>query len=337
MVIAHGKHNWQIEMANLVTQPRDLLQLLNLHMALLPAAEAAAAKFPLRVPRRFLERVQKGDINDPLLMQILPIHAELQPVAGYVSDPLGEASANPISGVLHKYHGRVLVTLTSACAVHCRYCFRREFPYDQNNPGTRGWDAIYNYLHSDETISEVILSGGDPLSVPDRLLQQFTDKLAHVPHIKRLRIHSRLPIVLPERITDEFVAWLRSLKWNSTLVIHANHPNEINQDVISAIKMLRACDTTILNQSVLLKGVNDHPDCLIALSEKLFAAGVLPYYLHVLDKVNGASHFDVSREKAHAIYREMQKRLPGYLLPKLATEEPGKPSKTILSTNLYTG
>lgn len=322
---------WQEALSSLVTDPKELLTLLELDPALLEAAQAAACVFPLKTPRGFVARMQKGNPDDPLLRQVLPLGMELAESAGYVQDPLQENQANPVPGLLHKYHGRVLVTLTSACAVHCRYCFRRHFPYEANNPGRSGWVRIADYIAADPSVTEVILSGGDPLAVSDRLLYQFTDLIGAVKHVRRLRIHSRLPVVLPERITDSFIEWISQPRFETSLVIHANHPQELSQDVIKAMQDIHKAGVHVLNQSVLLRGVNDQADILAALSEQLYSAGVLPYYLHLLDKVQGSAHFEVSLERARSIYAELCNKLPGYLVPKLACEEPGAASKTLLA------
>lgn len=324
------KQPWQSALANLITDPAELLQLLELDMTLLPAAKLAAQQFPLRVPRRFVDLMQKRNLQDPLLLQVLPLHAELQDHPGFVQDPLQEKNANPVPGLLHKYHGRVLITLTSACAVHCRYCFRRHFPYAENNPGTRGWEKLLDYIASDNTISEVILSGGDPLSLSDKLLQSFTTQLSIIPHVKRLRFHTRLLVMLPERVTEEFIYWLSSLRFDTAIVIHVNHPREIDSAVVKSLQSLRQANITLLNQSVLLKQVNDDAIVLAELSERLFSAGVLPYYLHLLDKVQGAAHFDVDQDKAMQIHQQLMRMLPGYLVPRLVCEEAGATSKTLL-------
>lgn len=334
---AKEKQRWQEALSDLITDPRELFALLDLDPALLDSAYAAARLFPLKVPSSFIARIQKGNIQDPLLKQILPLGVELNIIPGYVADPLQETNVNPVPGLLHKYHGRVLVTLTSACAVHCRYCFRRYFPYDENNPGTSGWEKIFSYLKSDSSINEVILSGGDPLAVNDKLLTSFVSQLSSIPNVKRLRFHTRLPIVIPERITDEFINWLSQIEMDKIIVVHANHPNEINHDVKNALLKLRDAGIALLNQSVLLKDINDDVETLKELSEKLFSSGVLPYYLHVLDKVQGAAHFDMSIEKAFALHAELSQCLSGYLVPKLVCEEPGALSKTLLSTVSYTG
>lgn len=324
------KNQWQEALTDLIKDPEVLFDYLELDQNLLNGAYQAIKSFPLRVPRGFASRMQKGDPNDPLLRQVLPLLDEMISHASYTNDPLKEAEANPVPGLLHKYHGRVLVTLTSACAVHCRYCFRRHFPYENNNPGKRGWNAIFAYIENQKTIDEVILSGGDPLTLSDDLLNQFSAELTKISHVKRLRIHTRLPIVLPERISEEFCAWLSQINCQTMIVVHANHPQEISDDVNAALFKLRAAGVTILNQSVLLKGINDDAKVLAALSEKLFAANVLPYYLHVLDKVNGVAHFDIELEKARAIHEKLRALLPGYLVPRLVREDAGMTCKTIL-------
>ena len=330
------KQLWQESMSNLITDPEELLTLLHLDASLLTAARAAAQLFPLRVPRSFVARMEKGKLNDPLLQQVLPIGAELDQVTGYNRDPLRETYVNPAPGLFHKYPGRVLVTLTGACAIHCRYCFRRFFPYEDNNPGRAGWDNIFAYIQSDETITEVILSGGDPLSVHDHLLKQFTDRLSQIAHVNRLRIHTRLPIVMPERITDDFIAWARDLTMQLVIVVHVNHPQEINAEIKTMLQRLQSEKITLLNQSVLLKGINDDATTLALLSESLFTSGVLPYYLHVLDKVEGAAHFDIDLKKAQHLHTELAQILPGFLVPRLVRETAGEMSKTMLSSELLT-
>ncbi|MDR3478152.1 MAG: EF-P beta-lysylation protein EpmB [Gammaproteobacteria bacterium] len=329
---------WQKALVNAITDPEELLTLLELDASLLSAAQSAAQLFPLKIPREFVSRIEKNNLNDPLLRQIMPLGEELLQVQGYKEDPLEEAKVNPIPGLLHKYVGRVLLTFIGTCAINCRYCFRRHFPYTENNPGRTGWERALNYISEDKSIHEVILSGGDPLVANDRTLQTFSDKLNLIPHIKRLRIHSRIPVILPERITPDFIAWLTQLKQKPVLVIHCNHPQEINALVKEAIFALSQAGITLLNQSVLLKGVNDNADTLVALSEALFEIGVQPYYLHALDKVQGTAHFDLEREIAQSLHWEMSQRLSGYLVPKLVYEQPGAPSKlSIEARDFYTG
>lgn len=319
--------SWQTALQDLITDPAELLMLLELDPGLLGAAKKAADLFPLKVPRGFVSRMQKGNPLDPLLLQVLPIGLELDQVQGYEKDPLREVEFNPHPGLLHKYQGRVLVTLVGACAVHCRYCFRRHFPYKDNNPGTPGWDKIFQYLAEDESISEVILSGGDPLVASEKVLSLFTHQLALLPHIKRLRIHTRVPVVLPERITSELIQWLGSVKQQVVMVIHCNHSNEINVELKQALALLKAAGVTLLNQSVLLAGVNDNSQTLITLSETLFGAGVLPYYLHMADKVDSTAHFEVNLALAQKLHQVMSSQLPGYLVPRLVREIPGTPAK----------
>lgn len=324
------KHAWQEALVNLMTDPQELLEFLNLDPSLLAGAKAAIKDFPLKVTRSYAARMQKNNLQDPLLQQILPINAESNIVPGYESDPLREEKYNPVPGLLHKYHGRVLVTLTSACAVNCRFCFRRHFPYEDNNPGRQGWEKIIAYIAADVSITEVILSGGDPLAVSDTLLQSFCDALATVPHVKRLRFHTRFPIVLPERITDELIAVLTSTHLKPVMIIHCNHPQEINDEVRAALAKLGEANIALLNQTVLLKNINDDAQCLAHLSETLFSCGVTPYYLHVLDKVAGAAHFDLPLARACELQSALQQMLPGYLVPRLVREDHGKLAKTLI-------
>jgi EF-P beta-lysylation protein EpmB len=321
------KNPWQSALIQAVTDPKELLELLELNNNLLPQAISASKQFPLKVPRGFIGRMEKGNRLDPLLLQVLPVDLEEKEVKGYGKDPLAEQQFNPIPGLLHKYQSRVLLTLTGACGIHCRYCFRRHFPYSDNNPGKQGRNAVFEYIENDPTIHEVILSGGDPLTMSDHLLSDFVEKLATIPHLKRLRIHSRMPIVLPERVTEEFITWICKLRLKTVMVIHCNHAKEINAEVIHALNKLTQHGITLLNQSVLLKGINDTVEALKNLSESLFAAGVLPYYLHVLDKVQGAAHFDIDREIAKNLHAELSAQLSGYLVPRLVTEQAGAAAK----------
>lgn len=313
-----------------ITDPKELFNALALDATLLEEAYRVATLFPLRFPRHWLSKVRKGNANDPLLQQVLPLHAEFHSPKDYSLDPLGEKQANPISGLLHKYQGRVLLTVTGSCAIHCRYCFRRNFPYADNNPGRQGWNKVVDYIASDKSITEVILSGGDPLMATNASLKNLTDKLQHIKHLKTLRVHTRMPIVAPDRINTEFLAWLKSLPWQKVIVVHCNHPNELDKKIARVMTKLKKAGAVLLNQSVLLKNINDQAEVLIELSEKLFAMGIIPYYLHMLDKVKGAAHFAVSEKTAKKIINAMQATLPGYLVPRLAKEEAGEKSKTIL-------
>ncbi|MEE3239517.1 MAG: EF-P beta-lysylation protein EpmB [Pseudomonadota bacterium] len=286
--------------------------------------------FPIRAPAPFIARIQKGDINDPLLRQILPLEKENDLMPGYTDDPLGEKDYNVAPGLIHKYRSRALLIVTQACAIHCRYCFRRHFPYEDNRPARQAWQQALDYLRKNTNINEIILSGGDPLAVSNKQLQWLTQQLAAIPHIKTLRIHSRLPIVLPQRIDSDFIAWLKAWSGHKVVVIHSNHANEIDSHVKRAINDITSTGATILNQAVMLKGVNDCPKTLVELSQRLFNCGVLPYYLHLLDAVNGAAHFSISDARAKRIMGEVAGLLPGYLVPKLVRELANKKSKTLI-------
>lgn len=321
---------WQQLLADAVSRPAELFELLGLDPAQLPAAMAASSAFPLRVPRSFIARMRHGDPRDPLLLQVLPVASELASVEGYGVDPVGDMDSRAAAGLLHKYEGRALAIATGACAVHCRYCFRRHFPYANESALGGGWQQIVDHLRTDASVNEVILSGGDPLSLSDRRLTQLTDLLQTVPHIRRLRIHTRYPIVLPERIDSGLLAWLAALPLQKVVVIHANHERELDDSVARACGDLVAAGATLLNQSVLLKDINDSVDALAALSERLMAIQVLPYYLHVLDRVAGAAHFDVAESTAQILHEGLLTRLPGYLVPRLVREIAGRASKTPL-------
>ena len=318
---------WQTLLKEVITDPAELLDKLELNPNLLPAAQRVAKLFPLRVPIGFLARMQKGCPDDPLLQQVLPLAAEEIAGIGFSHDPLQEHAVNPLPGLLHKYHGRVLLTITGACAINCRYCFRRHFPYAENISGGKAWQDILAYINADISINEVILSGGDPLLANDRYLRKCADDLADIAHLNILRIHSRLPIVLPERITNDFLNWFSSTRLLTILVTHSNHANELDDSVQYAIEKLRARKISVLNQAVLLKGVNDNVEALINLNQRLFACGILPYYLHLLDKVQGAAHFAVPEEKAKQLITALRDRLPGYLAPKCVYEQGGASSK----------
>jgi len=318
-------------MAEVITRPEDLLAALELPAGLAPAARNAAKLFPLRVPRSYLARMRRGDVHDPLLRQVLPLGDEQLEVPGFSADPLEEAAARRAPNLLQKYSGRALLITTEACAVHCRYCFRREFPYSEQSeqPGERGrWRSALAAIASDDSLEEVILSGGDPLSLGDARLSQLTDAIAAIPHVRRIRVHTRQPIVLPSRVDEGLLAWLRGIRLPVVFVLHANHPREIDGEVRQACASLRAAGAQLLNQSVLLRGVNDDVDTLCNLSGELFDAGVLPYYLHLADRVRGTAHFDVEEDRARELVASLMARLPGYLVPRLVREEPGASSKT---------
>ena len=320
---------WQIELSHAITDPVELLQALELSPEALPVGSLANRAFPLRVPRGYVSRMCKGDPADPLLRQVFPLAQEDLPAPGFSDDPVGDLAAMVTPGLLHKYHGRVLLVATGACAIHCRYCFRRHFPYLDANPLDQ-WHRALEYIGADDSITEVILSGGDPLMLSDRRLQELSECLEKIPHVQRLRIHTRLPIVLPERVNSELLGWFKRMRLKSIVVVHANHANEINEEVREACRNLAQAGVTLLNQSVLLRGVNDRSEALVALSEALFQARVLPYYLHLLDKVQGAAHFEVDEAKAQGLLQDLNARLPGYLVPRLVKEEAGMPGKTLV-------
>ena len=315
--------------ARLLTDPATLLERLGLDAALLPAARRAAERFPMRVPAGFVARMHPGDPADPLLRQVLPLADELATAGGFGADPVGDAAARVAPGLLHKYAGRALLLVTGACAIHCRYCFRREYPYADTGASPAGWEAAFAHLHADRSIRELILSGGDPLTLSNRRLRELVQAADAVPQLERLRIHTRQPVVDPGRIDAGLLAALRS-RLPVVLVLHVNHAREIDAALVQACARMRAAGVTLLNQSVLLAGVNDAATTLAALSEALFAAGVLPYYLHLLDRVGGATHFEVSEQQALSIMGALRAMLPGYLVPRLVREEAGRPAKTPL-------
>jgi EF-P beta-lysylation protein EpmB len=327
----HGRDlprkRWQQALADAVSSTAELCEILGLDPSI-AASGPAVAGFPLRVPRSFVARMRRGDPRDPLLLQVLPGHAENAVVDGFVTDPVGDRASRAGTGILHKYAGRALLIATGACAVHCRYCFRRHFPYAEDSALSDGWRGALKHLQMDTSISEVILSGGDPLSLSDRRLVQLTDALQRLPHIRRLRIHTRQPIVLPERVDEGLLQWLSDLRLQKVMVLHANHANEIDDQVAAACREIASCNVTLLNQSVLLAGINDSVVALAELSEALMAINVLPYYLHLLDRVQGAAHFEVDEATALRLHAGMLERLPGYLVPRLVREVPGAPSKT---------
>jgi EF-P beta-lysylation protein EpmB len=320
--------------SGVVTDLGELLAALDLDMDLAPgtpsatASAAAAAAFRLRVPHSFLARIHPGDPADPLLRQILPVAAELDPAPGFVLDPVGDAQALHRPGLLRKYRGRALLLASGACAVHCRYCFRRHFPYGEQGLAKSAHAEALAALAADPGIEEVILSGGDPLVLPTATLAALLQDLAALPHLKRLRIHSRVPVVAPERLDSDLLDALTATRLRPVVVIHANHPQELEGEAVAAaLAGLHQRRLPLLNQSVLLRGVNDCAATLAGLSEALFDHGVLPYYLHLLDRVAGAAHFEVPEAEARALHTELRARLPGYLVPRLVREVAGAPAK----------
>lgn len=321
---------WQRSLADGVGTLDELCSLLEIDPADFgedAATREAAREFPVRVPRGFVARMKKGDPRDPLLLQVLPRAVEMQVFPGFERDPLAEEAAAVLPGLLHKYRGRVLLVTTGACAVHCRYCFRRHFPYVEQRPD---WQRALDYIAADPSIHEVLLSGGDPLVLPDEKLAELARALAGIPHLRRLRVHTRVPIVLPERVDEGLLSWLTGTRLQPIVVLHANHPRELDSTVGEAVGRLREARVAVLNQAVLLRGVNDDDATLKSLSEELFAMGVLPYYLHLLDRVQGAGQFGVEGDTATALYQSLLGGLPGYLVPRMVREIPGVPSKSPL-------
>ncbi|MDX9990382.1 EF-P beta-lysylation protein EpmB [Thiothrix unzii] len=322
---------WQRELAGAVRDPATLVRLLNLPQD--AVSVQAAQQFRLLVPHSYLARMKPGDWHDPLLRQVLPLDEELRVVEGFNHDPVGDQNALVADGVLHKYQGRVLLVTTGACAVHCRYCFRRHFPYSESNPVKSEWESALAYLREHTDVREVILSGGDPLTLSDERLASFFSQLQHIPHVIRVRFHTRLPVVLPSRIDAGFQQLLAQLPQQKVMVIHANHAQELAAtDVHDALAALRASGVTLLNQAVLLRGVNDTVDAQAELSESLFAQSVMPYYLHLLDRVAGAAHFEVTQTQAVQLLDALRQRLPGFLVPKLVREVAGEKAKMPVST-----
>jgi EF-P beta-lysylation protein EpmB len=320
---------WQALLQASVKSVDELLRRLEIDPATLNI-RPLANDFPLRVPPGFVDRMVRGDSSDPLLHQVLPVMEESLETAGYGCDPLDEQASMVTPGLLHKYHGRALLTLTGACAINCRYCFRRHFPYSEANPVSDNRARALEYLRQHPDITEIILSGGDPLMLPDARLQPLAMQLAEIPQLQTLRIHTRLPIVLPERIDAALLSWVRDVPLKIVMVMHCNHPNEIDATVQQAMQQLARAGVTLLNQSVLLRGINDDAATLIRLSKALFRTGILPYYLHQLDRVQGSAHFEVSDTRARRLAREISAALPGYLVPRLVREMQGRPGKTPL-------
>ncbi|MCD6045160.1 MAG: epmB [Gammaproteobacteria bacterium] len=319
------KLSWQQALQQCVTSLDELASLIPAVTQLI--STAAQSSFPFKASRRYLAKINPHDATDPLLLQILPQAIEMQHHSAFSPDPLQEHRYNSLPGLIHKYASRVLITLVGSCAIHCRYCFRRHFAYEDNRPGTQGLEAIYEYIRAHPEVNEVILSGGDPLLANDAVLQSLTQALSKIPHLKRVRIHTRLITTIPERITPELIHALTHTRLKSILVAHCNHPRELDDDIAAACNTLVQNNITVLNQGIFLAGVNDNAETLIALSEKLFSCHILPYYLHSLDAVTGSAHFDLPLERQRALYTTMQEQLPGFLVPKWVKEVPGEKHK----------
>ena len=323
---------WTDYLASAISDPKALLEYLNLPTDTAQAQQDIAARklFPLRVPLPFAQKMEKGNAKDPLFLQVMSSANEFLEVEGFVTDPLEEQEdKNVVPNILHKYHNRLLFMVKGGCAVNCRYCFRRHFPYDQNPGNKQSWAQALDYIAQHREIEEVIFSGGDPLMAKDHELTWLIKHLENIPHLQRLRIHSRLPVVIPQRITDEFCALLAESRFQCVLVTHINHANEIDESLAQAMQKLKKANVTLLNQAVLLKGVNDDAHILKALGDRLFQIGILPYYLHLFDKVAGASHFYTEDSEGVKIYKQLQRLTSGYLVPKLAREIANEPNKTL--------
>lgn len=330
-VQSHTEQSWNRVLAGATKDVKSLLDQLGLLVSDLTDRQQACIDFPLLVPQPFIDKMEKGNPNDPLLLQVLPQAEELESAEGFINDPLAEKHSNLQKGLIHKYHGRVLVLLSTGCAVNCRYCFRRHFPYQENRIGKNDWQDILDYVAQDESIEELILSGGDPLMLNDQQLEKFIKQAEAIPHLQRLRIHTRLPVVIPQRVTDSFINALQSSRLACAIVLHINHRNEIDSYLTSKLEKLRKSGVSLLNQAVLLNSINNSIEEQVQLSKSLFHSGVLPYYLHLVDKVTGVHHFDVDETSAKSLHSQLLLELPGYLVPKLVREEPGKGSKTALS------
>lgn len=321
---------WRRELRAAVRDPHELCRLLELPAAVADSAVEGVGQFSLFVPPHYLSLIRRGDPHDPLLRQVLPIAEESRDVSGFTADPVDDAAAARNPGVLKKYEGRALLIATGVCAVHCRYCFRRHFPYADIPHSDTAWDTALQAIAADSTIGEVILSGGDPLMLADERLARLVEQIAGIAHVKRLRVHTRLPLMVPARVTDSLIEWLTSTRLTPIMVLHANHAQELDDLVAQSLESLRTGGVMLLNQSVLLRGVNDSVAALVALSERLIELGVVPYYLHQLDRVAGAAHFEVPVAVGRQLVTQLQARLPGYAVPRYVQEVPEAVSKVPL-------
>ncbi len=325
-----SESSWKKQLSQATTSAEALLTRLQLGQHLKHID--LAAEFKCMATDAYISKIEPGNINDPLLLQVLPLALEKQPTIQQpgLLDPVGDINAQAGQGLLHKYHGRALLITTAACAIHCRYCFRRHYPYQQSSYSQKALQGVLDYLSSHTEIDEIILSGGDPLVLDNSKLGALIARLEDIEHIKTLRIHTRLPVVLPDRINHGLLELLRTTRFQVVMVIHSNHANELKNAEYDKLQLLHKAGICLLNQSVLLKGINDNAESLVALSRRLFECNTLPYYLHLLDPVAGAMHFKTGREQALTIKKEMEQKLPGYLVPRLVQEIEGKQSKTAI-------
>ncbi|MBL4711659.1 MAG: EF-P beta-lysylation protein EpmB [Gammaproteobacteria bacterium] len=336
IVTKHATHKfnadnaWKKELSSAVTSIAELLDRLNLSHHL--DSVNIKPNFKCLATENYISKMQVGNFADPLLQQVLPLAAEIQSSMqkNGVHDPVGDIDAHTSQGLLHKYHGRALLITTGACAIHCRYCFRQHYPYQQSSFSNKTLTDVLHYLNKHKEIEEIILSGGDPLVLDNEKLRSLIERLETIEHLHTLRIHTRLPVVLPNRINNGLITLLKNSRFQIVMVIHANHANELQSLEQSKLRLLHQADVLLLNQSVLLKGINDSSDILINLSKRLFTCNTLPYYLHLLDPVKGAMHFEVTKQKALLLKHKIEKKLPGYLVPGLVQEIAGNKSKTAI-------
>lgn len=319
--------SWQQELAHSFSNLNELFVYLGLDPSKLASNHAAAANFPFKVTRSFASRIEKGNINDPLLRQIMPLQDELVNRSDFVDNPVGDFEAIAVPGVLHKYESRALLIASGGCAINCRYCFRRNFPYSEAQLSKQRKRLALDYIGNHKDITEIILSGGDPLILSNKCLDELIDEIAAIDHVRRLRIHTRLPCVLPSRISAGLIKLLSDSRLNVVFVVHINHPNEINSEVEQAISKLTRAGIPVFNQAVLLYGVNDNLKTLASLFETLFDAGIFPYYMHILDKTKGTQHFEVTNDRIRDLQDAIRRKLPGYLIPRFVKEQAGKPYK----------
>jgi EF-P beta-lysylation protein EpmB len=320
--------SWQSVMKAAIRDSGELCRELNLSSEL--GSDLAAASFPVFAPRGYVAKMVPGDPHDPLLLQVLSRAEETEDAAGFLKDAVGDLAASRAPGLIHKYQGRVLLVTTGACAIHCRYCFRRHFPYEATPRTLEDWTPAIQQIAEDDSVEEVILSGGDPLTLVDSLLKQLVRELERIPHLRRLRVHTRLPVVIPERVTDELLGWLTGSRLVPIVVIHANHPREVGGDVGVALAKLTGAGVPVLNQAVLLRGVNDNVESLVELSRALVNLRVMPYYLHQLDRVAGAKHFEVPVARGLELIEQLRSQLPGYAVPRYVQEIAGEANKRVL-------
>lgn len=291
----------------------------------------ARSRFVLNLPLRLAEKIEKGNLEDPIFKQFVPTELENDVMEGFVSDPVGDGACRVEKKLIHKYEGRVLLVTTGACAMHCRYCFRQNFEYEVQQ---KGFDEAVELIAADASIHEVILSGGDPLSLDDQVLEGLLRRLANIPHVRNIRFHTRFPIGIPERINESFLKLLESVPVQFWFIVHVNHPRELDEDVLAALKSMQKLGIPVLNQSVLLKGVNDDVEVLAELYGRLINHGIMPYYLHQLDRVKGTAHFEVKESEGVALVNALSKRLPGYAVPKYVREVAGMPAKVSIAAGL---